>query len=336
MDNNGDFSRLDELLNDPLFIEWINHPNEQLDEHWQEWQQQDPANATLLEQAVLLVRGLTPANPPVPEAFYQQLQSRIDTTIRAQQPARVRRLFTPARSIAAILIGLALAGLLYFLLPGKQMIITTPYAQTKTVWLPDSSAVTLNANTTLEYSPSGFRNNRKVTLTGEAFFNVRHIDRQDGQRIPFVVQTKDLKVEVLGTTFNVKDIHNASVVLQSGKVQVTIPKAQQTLLMQPGELVRFVKEQGITERKKVSADLYTAWMKGLYVFENTTLETVCHHLEDYFGTPYKIEVASLKTVKFSGTIELANEETVIRTLANLLQTSVRKQNNTIIIGPGSN
>ena len=75
----------------------------------------------------------------------------------------------------------------------------TAIAQKKTIRLPDSTLVVLNAKTSLHIDKGFGTDSRIVTLIGEAFFDVKH-----NQQKPFIVQTNACKIKVLGTAFNVK------------------------------------------------------------------------------------------------------------------------------------
>ncbi|HVV02934.1 MAG TPA: FecR family protein, partial [Puia sp.] len=95
---------------------------------------------------------------------------------------------------------------------------TTERSEYKYLLLPDSTQVWLNASSTLEF-PEHFRTNkREVTLSGEAYFDVRH-----SEKTPFIIHTGKVSTTVLGTSFNIKaypDRQHIIVSVSTGKVKV--------------------------------------------------------------------------------------------------------------------
>jgi len=145
------------------------------------------------------------------EYLLQELFKRIEekeaaspqVAVSSRLPGRIlirRRQYL--RFVSAAVVLLLLGSISWFWFDGKKsVVIQTAYAQQKMVVLPDQSQVKLNANSTLSFYKN-WKNDevRKVWLTGEAYFEVEKTQRADNK---FQVITDDLKVEVLGTVFNV-------------------------------------------------------------------------------------------------------------------------------------
>ena len=114
---------------------------------------------------------------------------------------------------------------------GERMEVSTPAGTTTTITLSDGTEVLLSANSRLEYSKSFSADKREVKLVGEARFNVA----KDAER-PFIVHTRQLQTQVLGTVFDVKAYPQtpADVTLYEGKVEVSL-NGDAPQLMQPGE-----------------------------------------------------------------------------------------------------
>ncbi|MEJ7830748.1 MAG: FecR family protein, partial [Segetibacter sp.] len=125
--------------------------------------------------------------------------------------------------IAAIFGGVVLIALaLLFNKKDKPVLVKTDYGNLKSVVLPDSSLVVLNANSTIKFSNKwGKSKSREVWLQGEAFFNVRHINKDSSyieKYEQFIVHTDELIVEVLGTSFDIRQRRGKTeVVLETGK-----------------------------------------------------------------------------------------------------------------------
>ena len=117
---------------------------------------------------------------------------------------------------------------------------STTFGEWKTITLPDGSVVELNANSLLTITKHwSENNNRTVWLTGEAFFKVKKIP---STKCKFIVKTKDLKVEILGTSFNVNSrFDQTEVFLEEGKVKLYLGNTKE--YMAPGEFIAFSKKK---------------------------------------------------------------------------------------------
>jgi len=151
--------------------------------------------------------------------------------------------------------------------------------------LPDGSVVTLNSNSKISF-PKRFKGNvREVTITGEAFFDVKSNPEK-----PFVINAGEARVKVLGTSFNVSaypEQEKVEIIVETGKVQVTrktntSTKETSSLLLTPGEKGTFSEKSNKLE-KNVNADRnYLAWKTRNLVFEETPLNQVISHLKKVY------------------------------------------------------
>ena len=173
-------------------------------------------------------------------------------------------------------------------------IITNKKQVVNGIILPDGSEVTLNSNSKLTFPRLFSGNTREVSITGEAFFEVK----PDASR-PLVITAGNAQIKVLGTSFNVcayPDEATVDVVVESGKVQVTYaPKSKTTannLILSPGEKGT-VSNKDFTLEKSVNADRnISAWRTRQFVFEETPLSDVVAALEKvYFANIQIIDPA---------------------------------------------
>lgn len=147
----------------------------------------------------------------------------------------------------------------------------TPLGGTYQVTLSDGTEVWLNAGTTIKY-PSRFSSDaRIVRLDGEAFFKVKTIYQQNGEKVPFKVVANHQEVEVLGTQFNMNAYPEKSIVkttLVEGKVAINDDSDH--LLLLPNH--QAVTTRGKTKIKRVNVHNYTAWRDGKFSFDGKTFE----------------------------------------------------------------
>jgi ferric-dicitrate binding protein FerR (iron transport regulator) len=190
--------------------------------------------------------------------------------------------FTPVRVAASILL-LACAGYFIFLSTGEKTpekpvsiynaIMPTPFKikmltvsasdSAVSFFLSDSTCIILNKRSTLSYPENFSGDARRVTLDGEAYFEVKHNDK-----MPFIISAGNTETKVLGTSFNIKENKrkgNVEVFVMTGKVQFTLRKDQKEIsqvLLLPGDHATCSESSSIIERGK-NKDKNFWWMRNL-------------------------------------------------------------------------
>ncbi|MDD4226860.1 MAG: FecR domain-containing protein [Mariniphaga sp.] len=192
----------------------------------------------------------------------------------------------------------------------NQLII--PWGKTSEVILPDGTRVHLNAGSRLVYPEFFVDKVREVFLVGEAFFDVEH-----DQEKPFIVQTTDIRIRVLGTRFNVSAYPADNIietVLAEGKVRLELNNTglfSETTDISPGQLAAFHRTERSFKMKEVDVQHYTLWTEGLIEFESTDLSRVVKRLERYFNIRFRYRDPLLGGVKISGKLELTDKREIV-------------------------
>lgn len=215
--------------------------------------------------------------------------------------------------VAAVLIPLfAIAGVWLYQSTRIDMIeVVTLAGERKEIRLPDGSKVWLNACSKISYPEKFSDSLRNVTLTGEAYFSVV---RNEHKR--FDVTTKDIKVAVLGTLFNVKaypDDELVTTTLTSGKVTVQSPEEKYTLRPNQ-ELVYNIADKSAVVQGV--SDNSTNWRDGLLIFNELTMSEIFKELERQFDIKFSYSQTPLSNDKYS--IKFTNKESITQIL-NVLQ-----------------
>lgn len=158
--------------------------------------------------------------------------------------------------------------------------ISVPAGQCVNVTLPDGSNIWLNAQTTIQYPVSFNKENRQVKLDGEAYFDVT----KDSKR-PFIVNTKECSVEVLGTKFNI-DAYSSrdkfETVLMEGSVKVSmLDDPTQAVSLKPNNKV--YRSNGKLLTQKVSNYERYRWKEGLICFVDEPFKVVMEDFEKFYG-----------------------------------------------------
>lgn len=174
--------------------------------------------------------------------------------------------------------------------------------------LPDSSVVSLNKHSTMIYSPN-FLKKRIIHFEGEAFFEIKR-----NVHHPFVIQTAESEVKVLGTSFSViTELKSTNVIVASGKVALyAAQQSLDTLFLEKGDKGVYQAQNRSLEKQKNKDLNYLAWKSHRLIFEKTPLANVITDLEKYFKV--KINVKSPKIYQFIYTSEFINP-----TLAEVLK-----------------
>ena len=208
---------------------------------------------------------------------------------------------------------------------------TTPSGQRAMVKLHDGTTVWLNARSTLRYPNHFAREERKVELDGEAFFDVEHNEHK-----PFVVSTEKLDIKVLGTKFNVfayKGREEFNTALLEGSVKVyERMNEEKALFMNPNECVE-LKDNKLVKRPMGNTD-FLLWKEGIYAFDDVPFEDIIKKFELYYDIVITVNNSKLMKYKFSGKFRQRDGvESALRTLRKVYYFTYIKdeENNNIVI-----
>lgn len=165
------------------------------------------------------------------------------------------------------------------------------------ITLSDGTRVWLNAASVLTFPHVFSGNERRVRLTGEAFFEV-----SPDTVCPFIVTTDYMDIEVLGTSFNVsvyKDEEIAHTTLVKGSVKVRTAQ-QAARMLKPNEQACLVGNRMTV--KEVNTRQFTSWIDGKFMFCNTTLEEISKQISRWYDVDVFFSSDQVKTVCFTGAI----------------------------------
>ena len=168
--------------------------------------------------------------------------------------------------------------------------LVTPYGGQYQLTLQDGTNVWLNAGSSLRFPASFPRNERKVVLSGEAYFEVS----KDAKR-PFYVSINSgtdtaMDIRVLGTHFNIKaypDEQQSVVTLLEGAVNVNYRKA--SALLTPGKEVVLNKTSGKMNISEVDTEGAVAWKNGYFLFDNEKIEDIMRQVSRWYDVEIRYQ-----------------------------------------------
>lgn len=174
------------------------------------------------------------------------------------------------------------------------------------VTLIDSTNVELNSNTTITFTNSVNTKERHIDLEGEAFFDVTHDEKR-----PFIVQSSDLKIQVLGTEFNVSNYKAngyTSTTLIDGSINVSNQQGESKII-KPGSQAKLLHNQGHLIVKKVNVQEAVSWTTNRMIFENETLENIIQKINAWYPEKFILNDENIKKYRFTGTLKKQNNLT---------------------------
>lgn len=233
-------------------------------------------------------------------------------------------------SVAAIIIGII--GLTYYynhLNTNKIVVLSSGINEVKEIVLPDSSHVWLNENSTLQVANAFTKKQRKVTLKGEAYFEIKRDESK-----PFIIRTGNTFIEILGTSFNIKMdtiSGNVSVIVHSGKVAFysSISKSGKSILNPTDEGIFYGANSKIIRSSNLNIN-YLAWKTGILTFNDTPLNEVCFELSKHYKKSVKT-ATPVSNKSLTGTFKNEKLQDILKTIELTLDVKTETSGNEIII-----
>lgn len=207
--------------------------------------------------------------------------------------------------------------------------VATGHGNHKKVVLPDGSTITLNAESSLTYPEKFSDSIRQVTLIGEAFFDIK----KDISK-PFIVNTEDITIKVLGTSFNVKSYpedKRTETTLVTGKVEIFQQKIEKPIILTPSQRAVFDKEKNSVKLDKVDSEDIIAWREGKLVFDQTPLKQVVSDLNRKYDVEFVIRSDTLLQYKYTGEFNNLSLEEVLELLKISSPIDYKLVNNKIML-----
>jgi transmembrane sensor len=196
--------------------------------------------------------------------------------------------------------------------------------------LPDGSQVSLNKGAKLDYPVRLNDPTREVSLSGEAFFEVKPNPLK-----PFIVHTQNASVKVLGTSFNVaayKETDEVKVVVETGKVELQ-PDMQgvQKVVLEKGNFGSYHSNESKADKGTNSDINYLSWKTHMIRFDETPLQKVTEVLNRTYHSEINLSGQQLKNCRFTDTFSDESLETVIKVLQKAFDLKIENRDHKILL-----
>jgi ferric-dicitrate binding protein FerR (iron transport regulator) len=352
---------LEDFLTDYSFQSFVAGEDRESVERWTHWIAANPQAKKEFDTAVKVMKLLLKTRKQVSNLHTEQelkeLLAKIqDNEISLEDESSPAAWWWRAAGIILLLISVSLV--FYFAFKSKQTDLVAynevivPLGEKAQIVLADGSHIWINSSSKIKYPVVFDKKERKVYLEGEAFFDITRNEKH-----PFIVYTPDLKVKVLGTSFNVKNYpndKNAVTTVVRGLVSVESQKNEiAPILVNPNENyvlnTSSAKKDKISAEpekqtdqlpkkvlpiinKKVNVEAITSWKDQMLIFFDEPLEEVALKMERWYNVKVHILDGELKKERYRG--KFVNNETIYQVLEAIKFTtpiSYKTKNNEFFI-----
>ncbi|MFA4869628.1 MAG: FecR domain-containing protein [Pedobacter sp.] len=190
--------------------------------------------------------------------------------------------------------------------------LSTAKGENYSIILPDKSKVWLNAASSLTYSTAlNVNKKRVVELMGEAYFEVFH-----DKAHPFIVETKNQTLEVLGTHFNLAAYPDDPVIrttLLEGRVSLN--NQTNKVFLTPGQQATLSQVKPTFNVKDVNVTDAVAWKNGLFAFKNESIRSIMEEISRWYDVDFELH-GDIENKTFGGTVSRFSD---IREVLNVLE-----------------
>ena len=330
--------RIEDFVADESFINYHFRLNEQDKIFWEQWLLKNPSKKLLAIEASEIIQSLSLT---LSEKEYQEEYHKIRDAINKKKEPQLFRVLNwdnisksdhrKKRSLlyiipALVIISVASAYMLFkhSEINIQQLSKTVNRSEKPMIFtLSDSTVITLNPNSSLQY-PSSFQGkNRQVYLDGEANFNVKR-----NEEMPFRVHTKNIVTTVLGTIFNIKKRGDSAIIVEllKGKLKVEIEDSTNNLrpiLLYPNEKATYVfhDKQFYKNSKITESDVS---------FHKNSFEEIAARIKNVFDITV-INQSDKKNWRFTGEFKNTTPKEIIENICLIKNLKSREVGDTIFI-----
>ena len=198
--------------------------------------------------------------------------------------------------------------------------------QRKTLFLSDSSKVILNAGSSLSF-PEEFENTREVKLVGEGYFEVTK-----DAALPFIVNSPDFKVKVLGTQFSVNNSFSTKkVALKEGAVEFIQNTNKDKITLSSGE--RLIWDTANNQVRKESFDpkVELAWINNTLLLDNVLFRDALNDINQFYGVTFVIKNSGLLDQHITGIFKDENLNDFINSLEFIADVEIEELQNKVYL-----
>ena len=317
------------------FRYWVIYADKEDDAFWKDYLYLHPRQHQIIADARKRVEGTFTNKRHLPLSAVEKLilKNAIFRHLHLPLPAckLIRKKTIHFLKLSAIISGIVLAPLYLVNKFNKKSILITERSgvnETKKITLPDSTVVLLHANSAITYSKE-IKQDRKISLQGNAFFVVKH--KADNQI--FKVHANGVSIAVLGTEFIVNARNKITdIVLTKGIVKVSLSNNKvNDVFMKPGEKVQLDTINKTLVKTAVNTQLYTAWTENKWNLSAATLLEISNFIYKFYGVETVFKNENAKQLKMTAVIPVTDLNSFTNIIAKTLEVRIIEKNNKLYV-----
>ena len=326
-------------MNQSILLKYLrNEADEHENFQVEQWVSESPENRKMLEElycTLFVADRMSVMDAVDTEASLKAFKERLRSRQVPVSNHKVRPMWRYVGAVAAFVAGVILTvgvGLgLSFDKMADYTLVTIGGQRAQTI-LPDGSKVWLNGSTRLVYHNEWWSSDRRVTLEGEAYFEV-----EKSGTSTFSVTSKGITTKVLGTKFNVRAREGedkVSTTLFQGQVSMLSPTSPENgYLLKPGQTMRINTSDYSTELMEYGTPSEVLlWMDGKLDFKQHSLSRITHIMKTLYDMEFVYEDESLKDECFTGQFSTDDSpETILNVLKYTGKFTYRKEGKVIYL-----
>ncbi|MEP7377201.1 MAG: FecR domain-containing protein [Chitinophagaceae bacterium] len=206
--------------------------------------------------------------------------------------------------------------------------LTTPRGGQFRLTLPDGSQVWLNSASSIKYPTAFIGRQRKIEITGEAYFEIAHNPAK-----PFIVSVNEMTVKVLGTHFNINAYDDeASVKTTLLEGSVSLEKSDAVATLTPRQQAQIENSGKIKVIDNVDIDQVIAWKNGYFSFNRADLQTVMRQIARWYDVDISYE-GKIPERQFGGKIDRNSNASEVLKILQETKVHFRIEGRKIIVTP---
>lgn len=293
----------------------------------QEWINDNESNRKYHEQLQLIweqSKALAASQQADEHKAWKRFQQRIHQPGQASLPVKNFHWLRIA-ALIIIIAGAAWIGLTLITgSPAPDILMATNDA-VLTETLSDGSVITLNKKSLLTYPEKFKGNKRQVSLKGEAFFAVAPDSKK-----PFIIQSNHVTITVVGTSFNVRNLGNATeVIVETGVVRVT--HNNNSIELKPGEKITIDEDDLTLVKNKQEDKLYNYYRTKEFVCDNTPLWKLVYALNEAYNAQIEIANPKIRNLPVNTTFNNESLDRILEIIQLTFNISVSRSGDKIIL-----
>lgn len=272
-------------------------------------------------------------DPLIEDQLRYDLRQELSTIRKRNKERRIRWQIGIAASILLCVTSL------WFFLPHNEtpkaertnLVSTTKnvaLGQIDSVLLSDGTKVWLNAGSKIEYPEKFDGGERKVKISGEAFFDVTH-----NAKVPFVIETEQKQVKVYGTSFNVKSYKDEkfTVAVKNGKVGVKEVNGDKEWLLTKNDLITYSEKSKAILLRNQNLETILAWKQGDIVFDGKSLAEILPAIQRKYNIKIKLSHPDIGKLQMIGRYKNTSLSTLLEAMKFSLNIGYEKKGELVLI-----